>query len=355
MSGEFSRRRLLATSTGLALGTAGTVSAAADTAVARPGTGGTSNSPREERRSLQDLYEAAVAEGGKLVLYQGGDVDSQAAAVRTAWAAAFPEVDLTVVVDYSKYHDVRIDHQLATGTLVPDVVQLQTLQDFTRWKRRGELLHYKPAGFAEVHRELKDPDGAWTALMVFAFSFLYDIRAVGAPAPRTPQDLVDPRWKDAIASAYPYDDDAVLYLFDLYRRAYGWEWVEAFAAQQPRFARGTHTPGAAVGGGQKALGVGAAGSAVPPSTTLKWVVPDEAPFMAWGQRAAILKRAAHPAAAKLYLNWQLSEARQRASFNGWSVREDVVPASALKPVWQFRNAHLDGFPASCRTVRRSSG
>ncbi|MEV8434906.1 ABC transporter substrate-binding protein (plasmid) [Streptomyces sp. HUAS 31] len=343
MAGHLSRRRLLAAGSGLALGAAGAAPASAESGLARPAGHGEGETVGEERRSLDDLYEAAVAEGGRLVVYQGGDVDSQAAGVRTAWAAAFPEVELTVVVDYSKYHDVRIDHQLATGTPVPDVVQLQTLQDFTRWKRQGRLLHYKPAGFAEVHKEFKDPDGAWTALMVLAFSFLYDVRAVGAHAPRTPQDLVDPRWRNAIASSYPHDDDAVLYLFSLYQRAYGWDWVAAFAAQQPRFARGTHTPGASVSGGHKAIGVGGSGSAVSASTTLKWVVPDEAPFMAWGQRAAILRQAAHPAAAKLYLNWQLSEARQKASFNGWSVREDIVPNSAVKPVWQFPNAHIDGF------------
>ncbi|KOV51130.1 ABC transporter substrate-binding protein [Streptomyces sp. AS58] len=348
MSRDFSRRRLLSTSAGLTLAGGAAVSAFAGTAAARTGQRGRAaggfGTVREETRSLDDLYEAAVAEGGQLVLYQGGDVDGQAAGVRTAWAAAFPDVELTVVVDYSKYHDVRVDHQLATGTLVPDVVQLQTLQDFTRWKRQGKLLHYKPAGFSEVHRGFKDPDGAWTALMVFAFSFLYDIPAAGGNAPRTPQDLVDPRWSDAIASAYPHDDDAVLYLFSLYQRAYGWDWVKAFADRRPQFARGTHTPAAAVTGGRKVIGVGGSGSAVSTSTTLKWVLPDEAPFMAWGQRAAILKRAAHPAAAQLYVNWQLSEARQKASFNSWSVREDIVPNAAVEPVWQLPNANVDGFP-----------
>lgn len=342
MSRDFSRRRLLAAGAGVAF-----AGAAAGQASAAPGARSAEASlfgVREERRSLEELYEAAVAEGGKLVLYQGGDVDSQAAGVRAAWAAAFPEVDLTVVVDYSKYHDVRVDNQLATGTLVPDVVQLQTLQDFTRWKRQGKLLPYKPAGFSEVHKGFKDPGGAWTSLMVIAFSFMYDIQAAGTHAPKTAADLVDLRWRNAIASSYPNDDDAVLYLYSLYQRTYGWDWVAAFAAQQPQFARGTNTPGAAVTGGQKTIGVGGSGSAVSTSTTLKWVLPDNAPFMAWGQRAAILKQAAHPAAAKLYMNWQLSEARQKAAFNGWSVREDITPNASLKPVWEFPNAHVDDFP-----------
>ncbi|WP_019074706.1 ABC transporter substrate-binding protein [Streptomyces hokutonensis] len=343
MPRNFSRRRLLTTGAGVALG--GAAAAVATNAQAATPVGASLTGVREETRSLDELYEAAIAEGGKLVLYQGGDVDGQAAGVRAAWAARFPKVPLTVSVDYSKYHDVRVDNQLATDTLVPDVVQLQTLQDFTRWKQEGKLLRYKPAGFSKVHKGFKDPDGAWTALFVIAFSFMYDIQAAGANAPKTPLDLLDERWKGAIASSYPNDDDAVLYLYSLYQQKYGWDWVAQFAAQQPQFARGTNTPGAAVSGGGKTIGVGGAGSAVSTSTTVKWVVPaGDHPFMAWGQRAAILKKAAHPAAAKLYLNWVLSQERQMASFNGWSVRTDVTPNAGLKPVWEFPNAHVDGFP-----------
>jgi hypothetical protein len=45
------------------------------------------------------------------------------------------------------------------------------------------------------------------------------------------------------------------------------------------------------------------------------------------------------------MNWQLSVARQEAAFNGWSVRTDISPAGALKPIWQYRNANMDGFVA----------
>ncbi|BBC38869.1 hypothetical protein SGFS_101630 [Streptomyces graminofaciens] len=344
MASNFSRRRILTTGAGAALGglvaTGAAQAATASDASGRVG----SRTGAEETRSLDELYRAALAEGGKLVIYSGGDVDSQAAGVRAAFKSRFPEIDLTIVVDYSKYHDVRVDNQFATDTLVPDLVQLQTLQDFTRWKRQGRLLSYKPAGFSKVHKGFRDPDGAWTALAVIGFSFMYDTQAVGADAPKTPLDLVDPRWKGAIASSYPHDDDAVLYLFSLYQQTYGWDWVAKFAAQQPQFARGSHTPGVAVNGKQKTIGVGTSGSAVAGSAAVKWVASEGAPFMAWGQRAAILKQAANPTAAKLYLNWQLSEERQKASFNGWSVRTDVTPNASLKPVWEIPDAHVDGFP-----------
>ncbi|WP_353479706.1 hypothetical protein [Streptomyces sp. ALI-76-A] len=86
MSTDLSRRRLLATGAGVALGGAAAVSASAAPAAA--GAASPLRGVREESRSLDELYEAAVAEGGKLVLYQGGDVDSQAAGVRAAFHAA---------------------------------------------------------------------------------------------------------------------------------------------------------------------------------------------------------------------------------------------------------------------------
>ncbi|GFJ87778.1 ABC transporter substrate-binding protein [Phytohabitans rumicis] len=257
-------------------------------------------------------------------------------------------------MDYSKYHDVRVDNQLATGTLVPDVVQLQTLQDFTRWKSLGVLRPYKPAGFAKLYPAFRDPDGAWIATSVVAFSYMYD-DSLGAGGPASPRDLVDPRWKGAIASSYPHDDDAVLYLYKLYTQAYGWEWVRRLAAQNVQFGRGTPTPVVAVASKQKLIGIGGFGSLTGPLVPgVRWVAPDRHPFMAWGHRAAILAGAKHPAAAKLYLNWQLSTPVQQAAFDGWSVRTDVTPAGGLKPIWQYPNAHLDGFPASWPTAPKSN-
>lgn len=165
---------------------------------------------------LDELYQAALAEGGKLVIYAGGDVSTQADGLRSGFKSRFPDIDLTVVVGYSKFHDVRVDNQFATDTLVPDVVQLQTVQDFVRWKQQGRLLAYKPAGYSKVYAPFKDPHGAWVAVQVSAFSYMYGPAAVGSDAPRSPLDLADAKWKGQTASSYPHDDDAALYLYTLY-------------------------------------------------------------------------------------------------------------------------------------------
>lgn len=298
----------------------------------------------EETKSLDQLYDEAVAAGGNFILYAGGDFAAQTDGVKNAFIQRFPKLKPTFVVDYSKYHDVRVDNQFATKSVVPDVVQFQTLQNFPRWKREERLLRYRPAGFANVHDKFKDPDGAWLAVAVIGFSFMVESGLEGAP--NTPKDLVDPKWKGRIQSTYPHDDDAALFLYKLYVDAYGWDWLAKLATQDIQFARGSHTPAAAVNARQKAIGVAGSGSLLaPPNVIARWQVADGHPFMAWGQRAAILKDAKNLAAAKLYLNWSISPERQSAAFNGWSVRTDIKPNGGLKPIWQYPNANVDGFPA----------
>ncbi|KAJ0390847.1 hypothetical protein P43SY_010490 [Pythium insidiosum] len=281
----------------------------------------------EETKTLDQLYDDAVKEGGRLVVYHGGDTSDQQDSVANAFRQAFPKVNLTMIVDYSKYHNARIDNQLETNSLVPDVVALQTLQDYPRWKREGKLMAYKPAGASQVFEGFSDPDGTWTSHAVYTFSYFYDeaqLAAKGLPVPKTAEDLADPKYRDHIASAYPHDDDATLYVYAQYIKAYGWDWVRRMAEQKIEFRRGSHTPSVAVTEGRKAIGV--AGPAPFGSATVRVRVGhnETSDYLAWGQRMAILAKAPHPAAAKLFLNWIISREVQTTVMGGFSSRRDVA-------------------------------
>ncbi|KAE8969724.1 hypothetical protein PR003_g19777 [Phytophthora rubi] len=151
----------------------------------------------EETNTIDQLYADAVTEGGNIVLYHGGDTPTSQNTLHDTFVKRFPKMNFTAVVDYSKYHNVRIDNQLETDTLVPDVVALQTLQDFTRWAKTGVLLPYKPANFSKIHSSLRDKNGAWLGYSIYQFSFAYNTTALdGLELPATPADLVDPRVPD---------------------------------------------------------------------------------------------------------------------------------------------------------------
>lgn len=100
-----------------------------------------------ETRTIDELHQAALKEGGTVTVWHGGDEKNQQDALKTAFEARFPGMTLNVTVDLSKYHDVKLDQQLATNSVSVDSIILQTLHDFPRWKSQGVLLPYKPLGF----------------------------------------------------------------------------------------------------------------------------------------------------------------------------------------------------------------
>ncbi|KAL3673672.1 hypothetical protein V7S43_001370 [Phytophthora oleae] len=269
----------------------------------------------EETKTLAELYEDAIAEGGKLVFYHGGDLAHQQDSLKEAFEGAFPGINMTMVVDYSKYHDVRIDNQLETDTLVPDITALQTIQNFPRWASAGDLLEYKPAHFSKIYDGLKDESGAWFAYGVNSFSYIYDSSNLGGlDAPTSPADLVDPQWAVRL------------------------EWAAAMANQSISFNRGSHVANNLVTAQEKVIGVGTYGGAPP----LTYVGGNGTEYLTWGQRLAILNKAKNPAAAKLFTNWILSmEVQQSVVME--TVRTDIAPSGSSHPS-EIPEANLDAFP-----------
>lgn len=105
-----------------------------------------------EMDSMSRLYDQARAEGGQLVVYAGGDAPEQAGMYTAGFTERFPDIEIEVTVDLSKYHDGRIDAAHLRGDNRVDVVHVQTLHDFPYWKQQGMLLSYKPEGFARLWR-----------------------------------------------------------------------------------------------------------------------------------------------------------------------------------------------------------
>jgi ABC-type Fe3+ transport system substrate-binding protein len=324
------------------LAAAGVLATAAP-AVAAPVTSRAGYVPTETK-TLDQLYADAVAEGGRLVVFAGGDSPDQSDGLAKAFAQQFPRVNITIKTDLSKYHDARIDNQLDRNRLEPDVTQLQTLQDFDRWKSEGKLLPYRAAGWDAVYPQFKDPDGAYTGIMVLAFSYLTNNSLVPAgQAPRTALDFLAPRYKGKLTITWPNDDDAVLYMFSKIIDRYGWSYLDKLMAQQPTFVRGMPAAIGAVSTGAAAATIAGFGMlAADPATPTTFTLPTDDFFQSWAQTAAILAEAKHPAAAKLYLNWLLSKPFQQTAVPQWSVRSDVPPPPGYKPILAYGNtSHLE--------------
>ncbi|WP_019074553.1 ABC transporter substrate-binding protein [Streptomyces hokutonensis] len=291
--------------------------------------------PVNEQAQLQKLYKQALADGGTLTVYAGGDTPYQADYLRDAFLKKFPKIKFNMVTDLSKYHDARIDNQIATGRVVADVAQLQTLDDFPYWKKEGALAKYKPVGWDKVYSQIKDKDGYYTGVMFFGFANV-TATTLGSDAPVEAKDFLKPEFKNKLVFTYPNDDDAVLFYFKQLTDKYGLGYLKKLLAQHPKFVRGTQAAADTVGTDGYVANFGSAGSYSGLSTTS---IPKTSPWVTWPQTAAILKKAPHKAAAELYLSWLLSKDAQTNSIGTWSARTDVPVPAGRKGIFDYKNTN----------------
>lgn len=292
------------------------------------------------------MHRAALAEGGQLIVYGGGDLPNGAAGIEQAFMKRFPGMKVRILVDRSKFQGIRIDNQIARGKLQPDVVHILAHHYYDRWKTEGHLLQYKPAGWDEVFAEYRDPEAFWTPTFVFAFSTLVNTRLLPeAEAPRDWIDFVDPKLKGRIALTYPHDDDSVLYQFDRVIAKHGWEWIDRLAKQDVLWIDGSGVNRQIVERGERAVSFNTSGPLVAAADSpTRFLLPRTDSFLSWAHPTAIFRQTRHPEAAKLYMSWLLSAERQ-SSGTAWSVRRDMPNPRGYGPLSQYNTS-----PAQFRTA-----
>lgn len=297
-----------------------------------------------ELQELDRLYEKAVANKESLLVWAGGDAKSQSQMYTAEFGKRFPDVTIEAVVELSKYHDAILEHRLLTGGQVPDVIHLQSLQDYDYWKDEGVLERYRPFGLGHAPEAFVDPDGFFMPLFVFAFSNVYDSRVVeDAEAPIEAEDYLDPRWKGQIVLTYPHDDDAVLYQFEQLVAQFGWEWLEALLKQDVQWVRGTQTPAHLIANGEKRVSFTTYNTLVDqPGNPLRFRIPERTFFQSWYQTGAIVAEARNKWAARLYLSFWLSKTQQEKVFQ-WPAREDMPLPNGFRHARQYPNTSPHGF------------
>lgn len=292
--------------------------------------------------AFEALYQAALKEAKPLTVWAGGDAKSQSLAYTAQFEQMFPGIPITVTVDLSKYHDAEIDKRLMFGEDVPDVIHIQTVQNFPIWAANGVLQRYRPLGLEHVPAQFVDPDGYFAPIGIFQFAPLTDHAQV-PDAPVQYQDFLRPDLKGRIVLTYPHDDDAVLYQFLQIIDQEGWDWFHKLLKQEIQWVRGTQTPSEVIRAGKAATTFTSYFPLVAPEgSTMKTTIPERGYFQAWYQIGGILAKAKAPAAARLYLSYLLSTAHQNPVW-AFPARNDVEAAAGLKPIADYSNASPAGF------------
>ncbi len=192
------------------------------------------------------------------------------------------------------------------------------------------VAEYQPKAAASWPAQLRDPKGHWTALNLFYWTSAYNTNQVKAEdAPKTYQDLLDPKWKGKIAWTYDLTPGGppgfVHNILATFGDEKGLEYLKKFAAQEP-----VTIPAAQrvvldkVISGEYPLAVMIlnyhATISAAQGAPVKWIKME--PLLESMSLVSIVKDAPHPNAARLLVEFMLSDEGQRVLADN-----DYLPAS----------------------------
>jgi ABC-type Fe3+ transport system substrate-binding protein len=296
--------------------------------------------------TIDQLYEKAKLEKA-LVIYTGAG-PSTAQAMASAFEKRFPGITVAAKGGFSNVLDLEIDQQIKDGNITVDYTNFQTAEDYQRWDKEGVLLHFKPEGFDQVPATMKAEDGAWVAVSAVPLFYGYNPDKVQpAEVPISALDFLKPQFRGKIVTAYPADDDATLYDFYLIVEKYGWDYMKKYMANQANFVQGHRDVAASVKAGTNFLSFdvsnGSQAAGPGPAGALKVVMSAKDRTPVFFVSGAILKKALHPNAAKLFLSWALSKEQQGRSPVAYSPRRDIPPPAGMPPLTssRFANGYRD--------------
>jgi ABC-type Fe3+ transport system substrate-binding protein len=143
------------------------------------------------------LVEAAKKEG-RVVWYTTLIVNQAIRPLQAAFEKKYPGVKL----QYSRADDaataLKVLSEARAGRVQADV--FDSLYSMIAIQRAGLIAPYRPPNIDQFPPDLKDKEGYWTALLVYVFGTGVNVDMVPlGQAPKTLQDLLDPKWKGRIA------------------------------------------------------------------------------------------------------------------------------------------------------------
>ncbi|GGE50137.1 ABC transporter substrate-binding protein [Primorskyibacter flagellatus] len=153
------------------------------------------------RMALADdaILEAARKEG-TVNWYCSLIQDQAARPLKAAFEAKYPGVTVELVAGKASELFLKINDELSASRLQADVHHGGSTA--AKLLAQGQLAAYVPPAASAYPDDMKDPDGFWTAQVVSFLVPAYNTDMVSAEeAPKTYDDVLDPKWKGAIAWA----------------------------------------------------------------------------------------------------------------------------------------------------------
>jgi iron(III) transport system substrate-binding protein len=252
---------------------------------------------------------------------------SEAGAFVKRFEAKYPGITVRLVRGSTFDLVDRIQREIDQGVPQADVLHVLDPAIFVQLRERGELALYEPPTASAIPPEYKDP-GYWTSARLVTIGVAYDAGKIGAAnAPKSWSALLHPRWKGKLGLKDAQSAGSAYAQYYFLREKYGVSYWEQMANLSPRIYKTEDDllKALRVGEIQVAAGIIVRKMEGADKGRLKTVWPDDGVPLVPGP-VAILNRAPHPNAAKLFVNYTLSadgQAALRDLLGAYSARPDV--------------------------------
>ena len=287
------------------------------------------------------LIEAARREG-KVLWYTTLIVNQAIRPLKEAFEKTHPGIELQFVRADENPTAAKIIAEAQAGRVQADV--FDAISSMVPLRRAGLVAPFVPSAAGQYPADLKDVDGYWIAILLYVFAPGINTAMVPkAQAPKTYEDLLDPRWKGkmawnpgSMAGAIGFVGNTLIGMGEERGRAY----LEALSRQQiVNIEASSRAILDQVIAGEYPMGlmmfnhhtVISAQRGAPSD----WLILEPVPVAL--DAVGILKDAPHPNAARLLVEFLTSEAGQRVL-----QKADYLPAMPSVPAMKSGLRPEDG-------------
>lgn len=274
---------------------------------------------------------SAEAQAASLMWYSASSVESV-----DGWAKQFKEKTGNTV-EYFRAGGVklvqRFEQEVKAGQSKCGPIDISIPGLMSKWARDGMLMKYDSPEAAHYPEEIRMP-GYWTPIKALVCCMAYNADVIKPEeAPKTWEDLLDPKWKGKLVTADAFSSGATLHWYGALRQTYGKSFMEKLAKQNVLIRAGSGETTDTVISGERPVAAMILQyyvfAEIQKGANLKIVFPEEGLPISY-EVIGIAKDAPNPDLAKQFVDFSLSKEAQTSwqkTYATPSMRDDVEPLS----------------------------
>jgi len=261
-----------------------------------------------------ELFDAAKKAGETEVNWYQSHIRTESSEkIGAAFTAKFPGIKINVFNSTAAIAYQRVVQDLRSGSPQADLFGTTDVTQMVTLKKQGDLEKFVPENVSSMVpsvKQLNDPDGFYTMTYAALVALTYNVDRVkenGIPANWT--DLIDQKWQGQVTIGSPNYSGTLAGWSVLMKRLYGEEFFDRLAANKPLVGRSIDDALIHLNSGESAIAAGDVASTsrnIAKGNPLGINYPSDGAMLLVGP-TAVLKGAKHPNAAKLFMNYLLSD------------------------------------------------